>query len=51
MSKLRFVVLDEADQLLEMGFRPDVERYERGPTRSILPSETMTLPNRRNTAL
>lgn len=39
MSKLRFVVLDEADQLLEMGFRPDVERYEL--TRSILPSETM----------
>lgn len=29
MSKLRFVVLDEADQLLEMGFRPDVERYDR----------------------
>ena len=38
LSKLKVLILDEADQLLEMGFRPDIMRIL-----SYLPSERQTL--------
>ena len=38
MSNLRVLVLDEADQLLEMGFRPSIEKIL-----SYLPRNRQTL--------
>jgi ATP-dependent RNA helicase MSS116, mitochondrial len=41
MKKLRVLILDEADQLLDMGFRPDIERILQQLQPSVLTRQTL----------